>query len=109
MLGVRTLKIDWIIIHCKEQKMEKYFVKKDGKFLNTVLEFDSNSYKKAENWVAYEQRKNPYSTYELFSWDCGLNMEVVKKLEETGCFNKINWNWDKKYIPKDEDNGWDIT
>ncbi len=28
-----------------------------------------------------------------------MNVEVVKKLEETGCFNKINWNWDKKYIP----------
>lgn len=28
-----------------------------------------------------------------------MNVEVVKKLEETGCFNKINCNWDKKYIP----------
>ena len=46
MLGVRTLKIDWIIIHCKEQKMEKYFIKKDGKFLNTVLEFDYNPKRK---------------------------------------------------------------
>lgn len=35
--------------------MKKYFVKKVGKFLNTVLEFDSKVYpaeKKAEEWVA---------------------------------------------------------
>lgn len=89
--------------------MEKYFVKKDGKFLNKVLVFDSNSNKNAENWVANEQCKNPDSTYELFSWDYELNMEVVKKLEETGCFNKIDWNWDKKYIPNDDDDDWDIT
>lgn len=63
---------------------------------------DSKAYpaeKKAEEWVYYEQRKNPGSTYELFSWDGWMNVEVVKKLEETGHFNKINWNWDKKYIP----------
>ena len=82
--------------------MKKYFVKKDGKFLKTVLELDSKAYPaetNAEEWVAYEQRKNPGSTYELFSWDGLMNVEVVKKLEETGCFNKINCNWDKKYIP----------
>ena len=82
--------------------MKKYFVKKDGKFLKTVLELDSKAYPaetNAEEWVAYEQRKNPGSTYELFSWDGLMNVEVVKKLEETGCFNKINWNWDNKYIP----------
>lgn len=72
MLGVRTLMQDWIYIQCKEQIMKKYFVKKDGKFLNTVLEFDAKAYpaeKKAEEWVAHEQRKNPGSKYELFSWD----------------------------------------
>ena len=113
MLGVRTLMLDWIYIQCKEQIMKKYFVKKDGKFLNTVLEFGSKDFpeeKKAEEWVAYEQRKNPGSTYELFSWDGWMNVEVVKKLEESGCFNKINWNWDKKYIPeRDDEEDWDIT
>ena len=66
--------------------MQKYFVKKDGKFLKTVLEFDAKAYpaeKMAEEWVAYEQRKNPDSTYELFSWDGWMNVEVVKKLEKT--------------------------
>lgn len=113
MLGVKTLMLDWIYIQCKEQKMEKYFVKKDGKFLNTILEFDSKYFpaeKEAEEWVAYEQRKNPGSTYELFSWDGWMNAEVVKKLEETDCFTKINWNWDKKYIPvRDDEEDWDIT
>lgn len=93
--------------------MKKYFVKKDGKFLNTVLEFDAKAYpaeKKAEEWVAHEQRKNPGSKYELFSWDGWMNVEVVKKLEESGCFTKINWNWDKKYIPeRDDEEDWDIT
>lgn len=63
--------------------MKKYFVKKDGKFLKTVLELDSKAYpaeKKAEEWVSYEQRKNPGSTYELFSWDGWMNVEVVKEL-----------------------------
>ena len=113
MLGVRTLIQDWIYIQCKEQIMKKYFVKKDGKFLNTVLEFDAKAYpaeKMAEEWVAHEQRKNPSSKYELFSWDGWMNVEVVKKLEESGCFNKINWNWDKKYIPeRDDEEDWDIT
>lgn len=93
--------------------MQKFFVKKDGKFLKTVLEFDAKPYpagKQAEEWVAYEQRKNPGSTYELFSWDGWLNLDVLKILEETGCFTKINWNWDKKYIPeRDEEADWDIT
>ena len=94
--------------------MKKYFVKKDGKFLNTVLEFESNfnypAETNAEEWVAYEQRKNPGSTYELFYWDGGMNEEVVKKLEESGSFTKINWNWDKKYIPeRDDEEDWDIT
>lgn len=34
--------------------MKKYFVNKDGKFLNTVLEFDAKAYpaeKKAEEWL----------------------------------------------------------
>lgn len=60
--------------------MKKYFVKKDGKFLNTVLEFGSKDFpeeKKAEYWVAYEQRKNPGSTYELFSWDGWMNVVVL--------------------------------
>lgn len=50
--------------------MKKYFVKKDGKFLKTVLELDSKAYPaetNAEEWVSYEQRKNPGSTYELLS------------------------------------------
>lgn len=93
--------------------MKKYFVKKDGQFLKTVLEFDAKAYpaeKMAEEWVAYEQRKNPGSTYELFSWDGWMNVEVVKKLEETDCFTKINWNCDKKYIPeRDDEEDWDIT
>ena len=93
--------------------MKKFFVKKDGKFLNTVLEFGSKDFpeeKKAEEWVAREQRKNPGSTYELFSWDGWMNVEVAKKLEENGFFTKINWNWDKKYIPaRDDEDDWDIT
>ena len=40
----------------KEQNMSKYFVKKDGKFLNTVLEFEPNfnyhAETNAEEWVA---------------------------------------------------------
>ena len=36
--------LDWIYIQYKEQNMKKYFVKKDGKFLNTVLELDYQDY-----------------------------------------------------------------
>ena len=93
--------------------MKKFFVKKDGKFLNTVLEFGSKDFPedtKAEEWVAHEQSKNPGSKYELFSWDGWMNVEVANKLEENGFFTKINWNWDKKYIPeRDNEEDWDIT
>jgi hypothetical protein len=39
-----------------------------------------------------------------------MNVDVAKKLEENGFFTKINWNWDKKYIPeRDDEEDWDIT
>ena len=84
--------------------MKKYFVKKDGKFLNTVLEFDAKAYpaeKKAEEWVAHEQRKNPGSKYELFSWDGWMNVEVAKKLEENGFLPTQKQYYYKILMPED--------
>lgn len=91
----------------------KYFVKKDGEFLKTVIDLGDKVYqqeKKAEEWVAAEQRKNPGSTFELFRWDGWMTIDVIKALEATKCLDKINWNWDKKYIPeRDDEADWDIT
>jgi hypothetical protein len=76
--------------------MKTYFVKKDGEFLITSLAVDE---KEAENWVAFEQRRHPDSTYELFMWDGWMNKDVIKTLETTKCLKKINWNWDNKVKP----------
>ena len=88
----------------------KYFIKKNGTFLSASYDTTKDV---VERIVADMQRKEPDVKFEMFEWDGWLNMKVLEKLQETGCLNKINWNWDKKYIPrrkvKDDDADWDIT
>lgn len=88
----------------------KYFIKKNKTFLSASYETTRDV---VERIVADMQRKEPDAQFEMFEWDGWLNMKVLEKLQETGCLNKINWNWDKKYIPrrkiKDDDADWDIT
>ena len=88
----------------------KYFIKKNGTFLSASYDTTRDV---VERIVADMQCKEPDAEFEMFEWDSWLNMKVLEKLQETGCLNKINWNWDKKYIPrrkvKDDDADWDIT
>ena len=88
----------------------KYFIKKNGTFLSASYETTKNV---VEKIVADMQRKEPDAKFEIFEWDGWLNLKVLETLQETGCLKKINWNWDKKYIPgrkvKDDDADWDIT
>ena len=88
----------------------KYFIKKNEAFLSASYETTKNV---VEKIVADMQRKEPDAKFEMFEWDGWLNLKVLETLQETGCLSKINWNWDKKYIPrrnvKDDDADWDIT
>lgn len=84
----------------------KYFIKKNEKFLSASYETTRDV---VERTVAYMQRKEPDAEFEMLEWDGWLNLKVLETLQQTGCLNKINWNWDKKYIPKDDDADWDIT
>lgn len=88
----------------------KYFIKKNGTFLSASYDTTKDV---VERIVADMQSKEPDAKFEMLEWDGWLNMKVLEKLQETGCLNKINWNWDKKYIPrrkvKDDDVDWDIT
>lgn len=88
----------------------KYFIKKNGTFLSASYDTTKDV---VERIVADMQSKEPDAKFEMFEWDGWLNMKVLEKLQETGCLNRINWNWDKKYIPRrkinDDDTDWDIT
>ena len=88
----------------------KYFIKKNGSFLSASYDTTKDV---VERIVADMQSKEPDAKFEMFEWDGWLNMKVLEKLQETGCLNRINWNWDKKYIPRrkisDDDTDWDIT
>ena len=88
----------------------KYFIKKNKTFLSASYETTRDV---VERIVADMQRKEPDAKFEMLEWDGWLNLKVLETLQQTGCLNKINWNWDKKYIPrrkiKDDDADWDIT
>lgn len=72
-----------------------YFIKKNGIFLNTQYNLKTET--QMERLVARFQQKEPDAKFELFKWDNGLTVDVVKKLEENHLFKKVNWNWDNKY------------
>lgn len=78
----------------------KYFIKKNGTFLSTSYDTSKDV---VERIVADMQRKEPDAEFEMYEWDEWLNMKVLQTLEECGCLDEINWNWDRKYIPMRDD------
>lgn len=88
----------------------KFFIKKNETFLSASYDTTRDV---VERIVADMQSKEPDAKFEMFEWDGWLNLKVLETLQQTGRLNKINWNWDKKYIPrrkvKDDDADWDIT
>ena len=64
-----------------------------------------------EKIVLDMQEEDPDSEYKLYEWDGDLIASLLPIMRDKQVFREINWNWDKKYKPVEEERAedWDIT
>lgn len=85
-------------------------VKKNNKIVK-VFGVDDKPFqaeKKAKDWIAEEENRNPNFTYKLLVLHIDIT-ELMAKLEKDNLLTEINWKWDNKRFNELLDYDQDIT